>query len=77
MEKMRASRVRPAAAAAWKSRFAGGGVKNRKEGKRRVARASLASAFFRLPRVSAAGVRRPALGLHPIARPPPHSRSWD
>lgn len=77
MEKMRAFRVRPAAAAAWKSRFAGEGVKNRKEGKKRVARASLAVGFFHRLRVSPAGVRRPAAGLHPIARPPPRSRSWE
>lgn len=76
MEKEWASRVRPHAAAAWKSRFAGEEVKNRREGKKRVARASLASGFFHQLRVSVAGVRRPAWGLHHIARPPPRPRSW-
>jgi hypothetical protein len=76
MEKRWASRVRPSAAPAWKSRSAGDEVKNRKEWKNRVARASLAFGFFHRPRVSAAGVRRPAEGLHHIARPPPRPRSW-
>lgn len=77
MEKTWASRVRPHAAAAWKSRFAGEReVKNRKERKKRVARASLTLRFFRLLLFSAAGVRRPAWGLHHIARPPPRPRSW-
>lgn len=77
MEKTWASRARQSAAVAWKSRFAGvWEVKNWKEGKKRVARASLAFGFFHLPRVSAAGVRRSAAGLHHIARPPPRLRSW-
>ncbi|MEG3082028.1 hypothetical protein U1707_00090 [Sphingomonas sp. PB2P12] len=72
MEKTRMSRVRPGLAAAWKRRFAGEGkVKNLKEGKKRVARASLAFRFFHQLFFIAAGVRRPAWGLHHIARPPP------
>jgi hypothetical protein len=72
MEKTWAFRVRPHVAAARKSRFADEEqVKNRKEGKKRVARASLAVGFFHQLRFSAAGARRPAWGLHHIARPPP------
>lgn len=75
MEKPWAFRVRPHAAAAWKSRFADEEqVKNRKERKKRVARASLAFGFSHQLRVSAAGARRPAWGLHHIARPPPRRR---
>lgn len=77
MEKMWVFRVGPGAAAAWKSRFAGEAEgKNRKEGKRRVARASLAFRFFHQLRVSAAGVRRPAAGFHHIACPSPRLDSW-
>jgi hypothetical protein len=75
MEKTWDARVGPGPAAAWKSRFAGEEVKNRREGKRGRAKASFASQVFHRPRVSAAGVRRPAWGLHHIARPPPHLRS--
>lgn len=76
MEKTRASRVRPRAAAAWKSCSASEReVKSRKEGKKRGARASLATRLFHQLRASAAGVRRPAWGLHHITRPPPRPRS--
>lgn len=71
------SRVRADLAAAWKSRFADEGeVKNLEEWKKRMARASLAFRFFHRLFFIAAGVRRPALGLHHIARPPPRPRSW-
>jgi len=71
MKKTRTSRVRPKAAAAWKSCFAGEEVKSRKEGKKRWREPASPAVLFSLLRVSAAGVRRPAWGLHLIARPPP------
>ena len=77
MEKTRMPRMGPGPAAAWKSRFAGHWkVKNLKEGKKRVARASLAFRFVHRLYFIAASVRRPAWGLHHIARPPPRTYSW-